>query len=501
MSFLLQLLGITSMDPARNPDDERWWGGTLQASVAGVRVDADTARKISAVYACVSLISETIGSLPLVMYRNLDNDGRARARNHPLYTLLHDQPNSWQTAAEFREMMTGHLLLRGNAYAEIVPGARGAVDQLVPLHPDRVTVERLPNGRLRYQVSREDGKTPRPLTQDDIFHLRGPSRDGIVGDAVIDFARDSFGLTLAAERYGSRFFRNDSRPGGILKTDSKLSPGAAKRIASDWRELHTQGNQHRVAVFEQGLSWQQVGVNPDQAQFLETREFQAEDVARWFRVPPHMIGLTSKATTWGSGIEQMSIAFVTYTLMPWLVRWQQAISRDLILAPDVYFAEFVVSALLRGDTESRYNAYQVAIATGFMTRNEARQLENFNPLPGLDEPLQPQNTAPSGVDGEPAANHHYRALAEEAAGRLVRKERAAVTRIFERDEGSADAIVAFFNGHIELVTQTLRVPVSVARNYCQLRATICSDSGEWNFDEQALIEQLTNLAIEVDYER
>jgi HK97 family phage portal protein len=304
--------------------------------------------------------------------------------------VLHDQPNEQQTAMEFKDMLTGHVLLRGNGYAQILPGPRGPVDQLIPIHPDRVTVEKLPSGRLRYQVIQDDGEK-RPFNQEDIFHLRGPSKDGITGMDIITYAADSFGLTLAAERYGGRFFRNDSKPGGVLRTEKTLSDGAARRLKTSWEAAHTGSNQHRVAILEEGLEWQQIGISPEQAQFLGTREFQAEDVCRWFRVPPHMVGLTSKATSWGSGIESMGIGFVTYTLMPWLTRWKQTISKDLIIAPETYFADFIVDGLYRGDIETRYNAYAIGRQWGWLNVNDIRRFENMNSIPQWERlPATPQ---------------------------------------------------------------------------------------------------------------
>jgi HK97 family phage portal protein len=470
VSFILRLMGET-LAP-RNPMDDRWYGLGTSMSVAGVPVDAETAMKISAVWACVRLLSETIASLPLMVYRRLDNGGRERATNHPLFAVLHDQPNQWQTAFEFVEMLTGHALLRGNGYAEILPGPRGPVDQLVPIHPDRVAVEKLSNGRLRYQV-REDNGTRRAILQDDMFHLRGLSNDGMSGLAVIDYARDSFGLTLATERYGGRFFRNDSRPGGVLRTAKTLSEPAQKRLKGNWEELHTGSNQHRVAVLEEGLEWQQIGITPEQGQFLGTREFNAEEVCRWFRVPPHMAGVTSKVTSWGTGIEQLSIGFVIYTLRPWLVRWQQAVSRDMILATDRYFAEFVVEALLRGDVKSRTSAYAVGRQWGWYSVNEIRQFENLNPIENGDVYLQPLNMSEAGIPaGEPEArpagqaNAHYRLLAEEAAGRVVRKEVAAITRAVQRDgDDWAVAAQLFYSDHVAYVAQTMRVSLEQAAAY------------------------------------
>ena len=505
MSFIMRLLGATP-SPTRNPDDERWWGNIPTTSVAGVRVDSDTARKISTVWACVGLLSETIASLPLVVYRMTgSNDDRERARNHPLYSILHDQPNQWQTAAEFREMMTAHMLLRGNGYAEVRAGPRGPVDQLIPIHPDRIppqNVEKLPNGRLRYQVRQDDG-SKRPINQEDMFHLRGPSQDGIVGMDVIDYARDSMGLTLAAERYGGRFFRNDSRPGGVLQTDNTLSKEAASRVKTTWEQAHTGGNQHRVAVLEQGLKWQPVGIPPDQAQFLETREFQAEDVCRWFRVPPHMVGLTSKATSWGSGIEQMSIAFVMYTLAPWLTRWRQTISRDLILAPETYFADFIIEGLLRGDFESRYRGYAIGRQWGWLTVNEIRRLENMNSVENGDIFLQPLNMVEAGE--EVAQGGHYRLLAEEAAGRIVRKEIAALSRAAQRSGEDRDAweraVVDFYGNHAAFVAQVMRISVEraaawVADGRRELLAHGPETMNDWDTRRVAELARLaTRLAI------
>ncbi len=505
MSFILQLLGINPTTTA-SPWDERWWNVGSVGTVAGVPVDAETAQKLSTVWRCVRLLSETVAGLPLIMFENVNNgEERRRATNHPLYGVLHDQPNAQQSAFEFWELMMGYVLLRGNAYAIIQPGPRGPVDQLIPVHPDRVRVEKLTNGRVRYQVRQADG-TDKPYNDEDMFHLRGPSADGLTGMSVIDYAKESFGMGLAGERYGGRFFRNDSKPSGVLSTDKKLSPGAKDRLKSDWQTMHGSSNQHQVAVLEEGLNWQAISVTPEEAQFLQTREFQAEDVCRWFGVPPHMVGLTSKATSWGSGIEQMSIGFVTYTLMPWLTRIQQVISRDLIIATNRFFAEFVVAGLLRGDTLARYQAYQTGINTGFITRNEARRLENMNPLPGLDEPLQPLNMGTAGeqeaVGREPlAVGGHYQLLAKESAARLVRKEIAAVGKISQRfAEGSNEwqsAIVEFYNEHAGLVSQAMRIPGGQATLYCIVgRNELIENAAAVNDWETRRVQELADLTVE-----
>jgi len=471
--------------------------------MAGVPIDADTALKISVVYACVGLISETLASLPLVTYRYIENEmGRERARNNPLYELLHDQPNQNQTAFEFKQMMQAHALLRGAGIAEIRPGAKGFVDQLIPLHPDFVTKEKLSNGRIRYRVRDEVGRE-RTLNGEDVFEVGGLSLDGWTNLSVVGYARDSMGLTLSAERFGGRFFRNDSRPGGLLRTNGRLSKDAAKRLKTSWEAAHRAGNQHRVAVLEEGLEWQQVGLAPEEAQFLETREFQAEDVCRWFRVPPHMVGLTSKATSWGSGIEQMSIGFVTYTLRPWLTRWIQAVRRDLLLAPLTYFVDFVVEDLLRGDITSRYNAYAIGRQWGWLSVNEIRRYENQNPVSGGDTYLQPLNMSPAAELSTlpPVANlDHYRLLAEESAGRIVRKEIAAMTRAAQRAESKADFerdVYDFYGDHSLFVAQAMQVHPDVARRYVETNRTLLLEHGigiinNWQFDR---VQALADLAM------
>lgn len=474
MTYLQQLFGASA---AGSVNDERlWttWAGPVTA--AGVPVSADSALKVSTAWACIGLISETIGMLPKLVYKRLANNARERADTMPLFYTLHQQPNPYQTSIEFFEMMTGHAVIRGNAYARIQSGVRGFADALIPIHPDYVTPEETPDGNLRYVV-RAPGKPPEVLTDDQVLHLKGRSSNGKTGMSVISYARESMGLSLAAERYGSKFFANDSRPGGVLKHPGTLKDSATKKVTESWRAAHSGDNAHSTAILEEGMEWQSIGLANKDSQFLETREFQAEDICRWFRVPPHMVGLTSKSTSWGSGIEQMSIGFVTYTLMPWIVRWQQAITRDLILAPQTYFVEFVVDALLRGDTLARYNAYQIARNNGWLNVDEIRQRENMNPLPdGQGQVyLQPLNMQPVGapltddarqLDGStPAASGidtaHVRAIVREAAARVVRKEVAALTKAQKRGDFAAE-VNEFYTGHIETVKQTLAVSDEIA---------------------------------------
>ncbi len=502
MALIAKVLGWNGITPTVEGNSwltlSSWFAGYSETA-AGVSVGPDTALKIGTVYACVGLLSETIASLPLVIYRYLeDQEGRQRAKNHPLYEVLHSQPNETQTAFEFTQMMMTHALLRGSGYARIMPGPRGFADRLVPYHPERVTKERLESGRVRYKVENDLGKSE-TLNQEDIFEVGGLSLDGWNTVSVVSYAKDSFGLSLAAEKYGSKFFRNDSRPGGVLETDGKISRDAAKRIKSEWEALHAGGNQHRVAVLEQGLKWQAIGVTPEEAQFLGTREHQAEDVCRWFRVPPHMVGLTSKTTSWGTGIEQQAIGFLTYTLRPWLTRWSQSIRRDLILAPNTYFADFVVEALLRGDIETRYNAYATARQWGWLNVNEIRQKENLNPVNGGDTYLHPLNME----RGARAENGHYRLLVEESAGRLVRKETAAMGRLAKADNW-AEYVEGFYSTHINLVSQAMRISIKKATIYCEHGREAMLEHGrhsalseDW---ESRRVMELADLAMEADNE-
>lgn len=469
--------------------------GLAAPTMSGVSVGPDNALKLSTVFACVRLLSETIASLPLVVYQRQPDGGRAEAFGHPLYDLLHDAPNTNQTAIEFRQMMTAHALLRGNAYARIVPGARGFADQLIPLHPDRVTPEELPDGNLRYRVV----GLPNPLNDDQMLHLKGMSFDGKLGVSVVTFMRESIGLGLAAEHYGSRFFGNSATPSGVLrKTDGKtLSEPAAKRLKESWSAAHSGSRQNSVAVLEEGLEYQAIGVSNKDSQFTELREFQAEDIAgRWFGVPPHMIGLTSKATSWGSGIEQMGIGFVVYTLLPWLKRWEQAISRDLILAPRLYFVEHVVAGLLRGDTQARYAAYATGRQWGWLSVNDVRRLENMNPVTGGDAYLSPLNMSPAAATAEtqmPSA--HYKMLMHESAGRVVRKEMAAIKGLSKR-AGTPDdfrlELQKFYSDHSAFVAQTLRITPEAARQWCTAQLSVDSKTvDDW---ETTRVPELIELA-------
>lgn len=393
---------VLASDAPPPPDDDWWYRGVAVDSSAGVRVDADRAMRVAAVLSCVRVLSESLASLPLFVYRRLANGGKERVPSHPLYEILHFQPNPWQTSFEFREMLQAHLTLRGNAYAKIVPGLRGAVDALIPMHPDRMMVEQLEDKTLRYKY-RQPWGVDEVFMQDEIFHVRGLSSDGLVGHNQIELARESIGVSIAAEMHGASFFRNGARPGIVLEHPTHFrDKESAKEQQEAWERMHRgAANAHRTAILLNGLKAHEVGMTNEDSQFLETRKYQRSEIASLFRVPPHMIGDLEKATF--SNIEQQSIDFVVHTLRPWLVRWEQALRRDLIQDDDV-FAEFLVDGLLRGDVASRSAALQIQFMNGAINQDEWREIENRNPLPdGLGQVFYvPAALVPAGERPEPA---------------------------------------------------------------------------------------------------
>ena len=360
-----------------------FFGGTA----AGQSVNERSAMQMSAVYACVRILSEAIAALPLHFYRYNDTGGKEKALDHPLYPLLHDEPNPEMTAFSFRETLMTHLLLWGNGYAQIIRNGRGEVVALYPLMPDRMAVDRDARGRIYYEYTRSDSdvntlgkKSSVLLLPEDVFHIPGLGFDGLVGYSPIAMAKQAVGLGLACDEYGASFYQNGAQPGGVLE-----HPGVVKnpqRVRDSWNAIY-QGakNAHKVAILEEGMSYKPISINPQEAQFLETRKFQIDEIARIFRVPPHMVGDLDKSSF--SKIEQQSLEFVKYTLSPWIARWEQAIHRALLLPDEKprYFARFNVEGLLRGDYQSRMNGYAVARQNGWMSANDIRELENLDRIP------------------------------------------------------------------------------------------------------------------------
>lgn len=420
---LLKSLFEKRWQPSQPTDTDLAFLGAGLSTAAGVDVSPEGALRHLAVYACVRVLAESVASLPLIVYARGDDGSKQRADSFPLYTLLHDAPNPEMTALEFRETLMGHLALRGNAYAEIEWLNSGRPGALWPLRPDRVKPVRNGKKELVYEVRLSSGEV-RTLAARQVLHIRGLGPNGLIGYDPISIARQAIGLGLGTEEFGARFFANDARPGIVLEYPGKLGKEAQDRLRDSWSDRH-QGlsNAHRIAVLEEGMKVTEIGIAPENAQFLETRKFQVNEIARMFRVPPHMIADLDRSTN--NNIEHQGLEFVTHTLRPWLVRWEQRINQTLLVGQERqrYFAEFLVDGLLRGDIKSRYDAYAVARQNGWMSANDVRTKENMNPIPNGDVYLVPLNMIPTGQVGRAE-----RVLSTEAETRqLSQPERRAGT--------------------------------------------------------------------------
>lgn len=353
---------------------------TGQLSNSGVDVDEDSALKISAVYACVKVIAETIASLPLNLMTELTNGDSEKAKQHPLYNLLKVSPNSEMSSFTYREMQMTNLLLWGNAYSLIKRNKQGQIVELYPLKSKNMVVERdAVTNNIKYTYTNNRGIT-KTYTPKQILHVPAFTFDGVLGVSPITYAREAMGLALATEEFGARFFGNGARPGGVLE-----HPGVVKdpeKLRDSWNKVY-QGtaNSHKVAVLEEGMKYHEIGMSPEDSQFLQTRSFQITEICRIFRVPPHMIGDLSRSTF--SNIEHQSIDFVVHTIRPWLVRWEQAITRSLLNDEErtIYYPKFNVDGLMRGDFTTRMSGYAIARQNGWMSANEIRALEDMNKIP------------------------------------------------------------------------------------------------------------------------
>lgn len=401
---ILSRLESKATDPSVLNNFLLWLNGG--ASASGVIVSPTTALQSAAVYSCVQVLSQSVGMLPLNLFQEDDKGARKLAKDHPLFELLHHQPNDWQTSVEFFEMLVLSLCLRGNAYAYINRTRSGRVVELLPIHPDMVRTEMGSDFRLTYAVTLEGGGEKR-YAPGEIFHVRGLTLNGWLGISPIAYARESIGLALATEKFGSQLFRNGAKMGGVLSHPGKLGQEAYVRLKNSFDEATSAENAHKTALLEEGMKFEKISMTADDSQFLATRQYQRSEIAAIFRVPPHMIGDLSRATF--SNIEQQSLDFITSSLMPWLNRIEKAIRRDLFTAADkkALHVRFNVASLLRGDATARASYYTNGINAGWLTRNEARKSESdigiiLNPLDGLDVPLMPLNMTDGSDDPDEA---------------------------------------------------------------------------------------------------
>ena len=358
-----------------------YMGGTT----AGKSVTERSAMQMTAVYSCVRILSEAVAGLPLHLYQYTDDGGKEKAVNHPLYRILHDEPNPEMSSFVFRETLMTHLLLWGNAYAQIIRNGKGEVIALYPLMPNKMTVDRDEKGQLYYSYQRSTDEAVKEsgtviLRPSDVLHIPGLGFDGLVGYSPIAMAKNAIGLAIATEEYGAKFFANGAAPSGVLE-----HPGTIKdpsKVREAWMsQFGGSANSGKVAVLEEGMKYTPISISPEQAQFLETRKFQINEIARIFRVPPHMVGDLEKSSF--SNIEQQSLEFVKYTLDPWVIRWEQSIMRTLLTTEEKtkLYVKFNVEGLLRGDYASRMNGYAVARQNGWMSANDIRELENLDRIP------------------------------------------------------------------------------------------------------------------------
>jgi HK97 family phage portal protein len=462
---------------------------------ANIPLTERRAMQVTGVYACVRLIAETIASLPLEVYERLER-GRRKAWDHPAYPLLHDAPNSLMTAIVFRETLLHHALLSGNAYAAIGRNAEGVPVELLLLPPGNVAVG-VVDGRKIYQVQ-SDGETL-VFEADSMLHVPGLGYDGLVGWPALHLLGNALGLSIAAERFGSKFFANDATAGVLLKTPNKLTDKAYDRLKADWGK-RSGGGAHSPAILEDGLDVSRLSIPPEDAQFLETRRFQLLEVARFFRVPPHMVGDLERATF--SNIEHQALEFVTYTLRRPMVAMEQELNRKMFVPEERrrFYIEHNVEGLLRGDIKARYDAYAIGRNWGWLSVNDIRERENMNPVENGDQYLQPLNMIDAGAPPTPAAApmrgspDTLDAVLRDAVNRCFAREIDAVASASRGDFPTA--MTNFRRTHAATVTEAFTplaqlsgVPVAtLAGEYMRLR-----DGFDPEADRGHVIEQIKTL--------
>ncbi len=473
-----------------SPNNDALFNIGGQLSAAGMRVSPETAMRLSVVYACVRTIAEAVGQLPLHIYRR---QGRRKtfATDHPLYALLHRRPNRWQTSAEWRETVAAHVVLRGNSYNEIVTAPNGLVTALVPHNPDYVTpkANRL-TGAIQYALKQPDG-SDRILQADQVLHFRGVSSNGFIGMNPIEEEREALGFGLATQEYGARFYQNGASMPGWIEHPSNFKTAEDKtQFRGDWRTMTVGGNRFTTPVLEYGMKYHELAIKHTDMQYLETRKHSDVEIARIFKVPPHMVGILDRAT-WGN-MEQQALEFVIHTMMPLLVKMEQGFEGALfhriddhgnVVEDSEHFVKFSVAGLLRGDARTRAQFYGFGIKDGWLTRNEARELEDLNPLDGLDEPLQPLNMAAGsdrqwddGDSGKPkkdkSGDDRAARMALAAAQRIVNKECIAMRRAYDRCIGRSDgpnefrvAVEELYATHADQVAAMLAINHDIACRY------------------------------------
>jgi HK97 family phage portal protein len=507
-----------------SPDSDYWYNGLGYQSGAGPNVSPGTATRLSAVYSCTRVCAETLSSLPITIFREQKSGTREPAPDHPAYEVF-QEPNSLQTSMEFFEMMQGHLELRGNSYAIKVAGRGRAIDELIPVHPDRVKVYLLPNHRLRYEISDYATGGIQRYSMDEILHFRAWSFDGVMGISTVSANAEVIGVGLAQQEHRGRYFRNNAVP-GLAVEGPKMTPEAAEEMKNSLAEGYSGENAFKAMIVPPGRQVKALGLTNRDSQLIEASSATRLEVCAAWRVPPHKIGDLSRGTF--SNIEQQNIEFATDCIRPRVERIERRLDRDIVgslrfqeSAMGEFFAVFNMDALFRGDMKSRYEAYTQAAF--WMLRNEMRRREGLNPIDGLDEPLVAVNmetvdqaerrsqanataaasvndpSSPGDLDeaggssetpGEDPAvakkkkaearEARFRALVVNNAGRVVRREVKALEKLAEKAQDGQVAIEAqvfdFYRTLAPVVAETLVLPLSEASIYCSGHAAFIATS-------------------------
>jgi HK97 family phage portal protein len=468
------------------PTDDWWYQPVGGMTAAGIRVDSEGAQKISAWFRGRQILATVLAMLPLPVYRRLPDDGGSEpAYDLPLYSILHDAPNGWQDSFQWRMQKMFHLIDHGNGYDRIVSGARGFVHELQPIHPTLVTPKQIKGGahagRILYDVRDEQTGQTTTHTQDEIFHLRGASDDGIRGKGILEYARSSLGTALATEAYAGRIFGRGTLNGGTIEVPGAMDKESMRALAQSF--VTSVGDWHVPQVMPMGAKWVQNSLTPEDAQMLLSRKFSIDDMARWLGVPRQM--LENSDPSFGNA-EQFDESFLTYSMGHWLSLFEFGINGQLILQPGKFYAEFTRDAIARGKLIDRWNVHVAAVNAGIKSVDEARVKEGMNRRGGkageLREPQNitgkpaasiPSSSAPP-PSKQPPASDKAQAIAQASAARLLRKEVTAVQKLAVRhaaDQGAfAAAITEFYDRHAELVSVTLMMDADAAREYCAAQA-------------------------------
>jgi len=464
------------------PWDDFWYGGktaggnTMSGPVAG----PDTAMHVAAFFNGVRILAETVAQPPLILYERTSEDTKEKAQNNPLFTLLHDQPNQFQSSYEYRLLLTTNMLLGGNAYSEIVSGSRGPIGELRPLMTGYMTPKKLASGRLGYMYRDEKGNET-VYTQDEIFHVRAfpLSADGVTGQSLLTFARETLGLALATQNYGTRLYNTDAKQRGNYAIPGSLTKEQIDTIKDQIRQSDG------LMVLTNGATWVQTGMTAQDAEFLLNRKFEIVEICRWLNVQPHLLKDLDRSTN--NNIEHQGLEFLQFTMMPYFINWEQSILRDLIVQKSRFFAEFLVDGLVRADIATRYSAYGTGINTGFMSRNQVRIKENWNSEPGLDQFLVDQNKALVDKKGniipvnkpdtpQPAVSPnnaaHYHQLLLSSCRRVMHAEAKELERAWKKDKNVqklADWAEKFYAKHAEFAAEVMQIDEKKARKFAEDR--------------------------------